>query len=152
MTSRPSRPDSPDGPTGLRYRHVDVFADRPYTGNSLAVFPDASGLTGAQMLAITQELRHFETVFLSDVEASADVTARVFDLFEELDFAGHPVLGAAAVLHERAGGAGTRRRRFRLTDRQDRRGGHPTHRRRLPRGARPGPSGAPRHRAGRGQG
>ncbi|MEL7975352.1 PhzF family phenazine biosynthesis protein [Isoptericola sp. F-RaC21] len=105
----------------LDYRHVDVFADRPFTGNSLAVVPGAAGLTAAQMLAITQELRHFETIFLGDTEdsaeASPDVAARVFDLFEELDFAGHPVLGAAAVLHERAGGSGARRWRFHLTAR-----------------------------------
>ncbi|HEY9330984.1 MAG TPA: hypothetical protein VIS09_22550 [Streptomyces sp.] len=52
------------------------------------------------------EFRHFETIFLSGTEGSHYVTARVFDLFEELDFAGHPVLGAAAVPHERDGTAG----------------------------------------------
>lgn len=79
----------------LTYHHVDVFADRPYTGNSLAVFLDPPPLDARQMLAITQELRHFETVFVWDAQR-----VRVFDLFEELPFAGHPILGAAAVLHE----------------------------------------------------
>ncbi|MFJ7078959.1 PhzF family phenazine biosynthesis protein [Streptomyces sp. NPDC098781] len=101
----------------LHYRHVDVFAGKAFTGNTLAVFPDAPGLSTGQMLAITQELRHFETIFLCGADGSQDVTARVFDLFEELDFAGHPVLGAAAVMHERDGDPGPRRWTFRLVDR-----------------------------------
>lgn len=83
----------------LSYHHVDVFAPRPYSGNSLAVFSDARGLTGAQMSRITQELRHFESIFLEPVETSRAFRARVFDLAEELAFAGHPVIGAACVLH-----------------------------------------------------
>ncbi|MFF5471385.1 PhzF family phenazine biosynthesis protein [Streptomyces achromogenes] len=101
----------------LHYRHVDVFAARAYTGNTLAVFPDTHGLSAAQMLTITQELRHFETIFLGGADKAHHVTARVFDLCEELDFAGHPVLGAAAVLHERDGAPGPLRWTFRLTGR-----------------------------------
>ena len=104
----------PETRTPLSYRHVDVFAARAFTGNGLAVFPEDPGLSAAQMLAITQELRHFETIFVSRSDEAGEVQARVFDLFEELDFAGHPVLGAAAVLHERAGGLGVRRWRFHL--------------------------------------
>lgn len=81
----------------MRYHHVDVFGSRPYSGNSLAVFPEASGLSGAQMAQITKELRHFESIFL--VREGGVWAARVFDLLDELDFAGHPVLGAACVLH-----------------------------------------------------
>jgi len=80
------------------YVHVDVFSSLPYSGNSLAVFPDARGLTAMQMLRITQEPRHFETVFFEPAPQSHTVRARVFDLFEELPFAGHPVIGRAAVL------------------------------------------------------
>ncbi|GAB2866158.1 PhzF family phenazine biosynthesis protein [Actinocorallia aurea] len=98
----------------LSYRHVDVFASAPFTGNSLAVIPDAPAMTTGQMLAVAQELRHFETIFLRPADEPGTVTAQVFDLIEELDFAGHPILGAAAVLHERAGGAGPREWRFRL--------------------------------------
>ncbi|MET9660175.1 PhzF family phenazine biosynthesis protein [Streptomyces sp. NPDC006510] len=101
----------------LHYRHVDVFAGKAFTGNTLAVFPEDPGLSTGQLLAITQELRHFETIFLSGADGSEDVTARVFDLFEELDFAGHPVLGAAAVLHERDGDPSPRRWTFHLVDR-----------------------------------
>ncbi|MFI6517706.1 PhzF family phenazine biosynthesis protein [Spirillospora sp. NPDC050679] len=101
----------------LSYRHVDVFAAKAFTGNSLAVFPESPDLSAARMLAITQELRHFETIFLSGSGEAGEVRARVFDLFEELDFAGHPVLGAAAVLHERDGDSGMRHWRFRLRHR-----------------------------------
>lgn len=83
------------------YHHVDVFADTGYTGNSLAVFIDPPPLSASQMLRITQELRHFETIFVTTALSDpGTVRARVFDLLGELDFAGHPVLGAAGVLHE----------------------------------------------------
>ena len=87
----------------LEYRHVDVFASRPYSGNSLPVFVDSRGLSADQMLRITQELRHFEAIFLQRMPEPDTVSAQVFDLFEELPFAGHPVIGAAAVLHESTG-------------------------------------------------
>ena|SRR2546421_7131430 len=63
------------------YVHVDVFSSLPYSGNSLAVSPDARGLTAMQMLRITQELRHFETVFCEPAPQSHTVRAWVFDLF-----------------------------------------------------------------------
>jgi PhzF family phenazine biosynthesis protein len=88
------------------YVHVDVFSSLPYSGNSLAVFPDARGLTAIQMLRITQELRHFETVFVEPTAQPTTVRARVFDLFEELPFAGHPLIGAGAVLHQSCARAG----------------------------------------------
>lgn len=83
----------------LSYYHVDVFAPHPFTGNSLAVFPRTRELDPRQMLAITQEMRHFETIFLEPTDTPRVVKARVFDMFEELDFAGHPLLGAAAMAH-----------------------------------------------------
>jgi trans-2,3-dihydro-3-hydroxyanthranilate isomerase len=87
----------------MTYVHVDVFSVVPYSGNSLAVFPEAHGLTTAQMLRITQELRHFESIFLEPTAELSTVRARVFDLKEELPFAGHPLIGGAAVLHRRCG-------------------------------------------------
>jgi trans-2,3-dihydro-3-hydroxyanthranilate isomerase len=89
------------GMTG--YHHVDVFSEVAYAGNSLAVFVDPPQLTDGQLRRITRELRHFETIFVTTPAEAEPVRARVFDLFGELDFAGHPVLGAAAVLHELAG-------------------------------------------------
>lgn len=83
----------------LAFAHLDVFASRPYTGNSVAVVADPPPLTAGQQLAITRELRHFETIFVS-AGADGGAQARVFDLDRELDFAGHPVLGAAALLHD----------------------------------------------------
>ncbi len=52
------------------------------------------------MQQVAQEMRQFESIFLSDISASG-ATARVFTVEEELPFAGHPVLGAAAVLHRK---------------------------------------------------
>lgn len=86
----------------FEYRHVDVFSPRPYCGNSLPVFTDARGLSAEQMLCITKELRHFEAIFLEPQTDCRGVCARVFDLSQELPFAGHPLIGAAAVLHEKS--------------------------------------------------
>ena len=94
--------------------HVDVFAAAPYSGNSLAVFPDARGLDADQMLRITQELRHFEAIFLEPTPKEDVYRARVFDLLQELPFAGHPLIGAAAVLHRRTGVEAVRHWRIEL--------------------------------------
>ena len=85
---------------GLRFRLVDVFTDRAYAGNGLAVFPEAAGLTAPQMQAIAAELRQVESIFLERTPEPRRVRARIFTPEEELPFAGHPSLGAAAVLHE----------------------------------------------------
>lgn len=98
----------------LSYVHVDVFAQRPFSGNSLPVFPNAPALSARQMQRITQELRHFETIFLVPTADPNIVRARVFDLSEELAFAGHPLIGAAAVLHARAGSDTPQRWTFEL--------------------------------------
>ena len=87
----------------LEYMHVDVFSDFAFSGNSLAVFHDCADLTTGAMLRITQELRHFETIFLKPTPDPMLQQARIFDLFEELPFAGHPILGAASVLQHRSG-------------------------------------------------
>jgi trans-2,3-dihydro-3-hydroxyanthranilate isomerase len=98
----------------VRYHHVDVFTRHPYSGNSLAVFPDAAGLAGSQMARITRELRHFESVFLEPDTDERRWRARVFDLTGELEFAGHPVLGAACVAHELRDGGSRERWMMRL--------------------------------------
>ena len=102
------------GGAGLAYSHVDVFSRVPFGGNSLPVFPDAGDLSADQMLRITQELRHFEAVFLQTANVAGTVRARIFDLFSELPFAGHPIIGAAAVLHRRSQVAGPQTWRFEL--------------------------------------
>jgi trans-2,3-dihydro-3-hydroxyanthranilate isomerase len=93
----------------MDFQHADVFAAEPFTGNSVTVFlTEGRPLTAGQMLAITQEFRHFESIFLAPGEGDGAGEdrwrARVFDQTGELDFAGHPLLGAAAVLHDRLGG------------------------------------------------
>jgi trans-2,3-dihydro-3-hydroxyanthranilate isomerase len=98
----------------LAYSHVDVFSRTPFGGNSLPVFPDAPDLSAEQMLCVTQEMRHFEAIFLQSTDRPDTVRARIFDLFDELPFAGHPIIGAAAVLHQRSGAVGTQSWRFQL--------------------------------------
>ena len=98
----------------LAYSHVDVFSRIPFGGNSLPVFPDAGDLRPEQMLRITQEMRHFEAIFLQHTDQPGTVRARIFDLFEELPFAGHPIIGAAAVLHKRSGAGEAQSWRFQL--------------------------------------
>ena len=92
----------------MDFQHVDVFAGEAFTGNSLTVFIGDGSLTSGQLLAITQEFRHFESVFLAATQTPDRWRARIFDLSGELDFAGHPVLGAAAALHARLGGGAAR--------------------------------------------
>ena len=88
----------------MQFELVDVFTSTPYRGNSLTVFPDAGSLSTGQMAQITGELRQFESIFLNPAGPQHHWQARIFDLFEELDFAGHPVIGAASVLHHQHGG------------------------------------------------
>ena len=77
--------DLAEGP--LILHHVDVFTDRALAGNGLTVVLSDSALTAETMLAIAQELRQFETIFLFAVtDDGAD--ARIFTPEEELDFAG----------------------------------------------------------------
>ena len=88
----------------MRFQLADVFTTTPYRGNSLTVFPDAGDLTTTQMAQITGEMRQFESIFLNPTELQHHWQVHIFDLFEELNFAGHPVIGAAAVLHHLHGG------------------------------------------------
>ena len=69
-------------------------------GNGLVVVLDAEHLSTAAMQELTREVRQFETAFLTGVDLPGrSARLRIFTEDEELDFAGHPVLGAAAVLH-----------------------------------------------------
>ena len=82
------------------YRHVDVFSRQALRGNGLVVVLNAESLSTSVMQDLTREVRQFETAFLMDVDlARRSGRLRIFTEDEELDFAGHPVLGAAAVLH-----------------------------------------------------
>ncbi|KIC20109.1 PhzF family phenazine biosynthesis protein [Leisingera sp. ANG-Vp] len=103
----------------MHYVLCDVFSDGPFYGNSLAVFPEARALDGRQMLQLTRELKHFESAFLTGPAlADGSRPLRVFDLEEELPFAGHPMLGAAAVLHHLEQPAAKTETAFALGDRR----------------------------------
>jgi len=78
--------------------HVDVFASQPLTGNGLTVILGSSAWTTERMMELTREMKQFESIFLSEI-TNEGATARIFTVQEELPFAGHPVLGAAVVLH-----------------------------------------------------
>lgn len=93
----------------MDFQHVDVFADAPFTGNSVTVFLGTSSLATGQMLTITREFRHFESIFLRPGTDESRWQATIFDQVQQLEFAGHPILGAAAVLHDRYGGDAMRR-------------------------------------------
>src|SRR2546423_8331596 len=82
--------------TTLRYEIVDVFTDRPFTGNPLAVVYGAEGLSGEQMQALAREFHLSETAFpLPPTDPGATYRLRIFTPERELPFAGHPSVGAA---------------------------------------------------------
>lgn len=111
----------------LPFALVDVFAMEPLSGNGLSVFVLEQALPTPLMQRITQEMRQFETIFMRRLDGAAIYAARIFTMEEELPFAGHPVLGAAALLHaEKLGGEATaafefvmQARRIRVTSRRE---------------------------------
>ena len=84
----------------LVYDVVDVFADRPFAGNQLAVVHGASDLSDAQLLAIAREFNFSETTFPGPAD-EASYPVRIFTPGGEIPFAGHPTLGTAWVLRAR---------------------------------------------------
>lgn len=77
----------------MRYRFhtLDVFTDQPFSGNPLAVLPEARGLTAAQMQILAREFNLSETVFILPPRDPAHTHAlRIFTPTAELPFAGHP--------------------------------------------------------------
>lgn len=85
--------------TPYRFHTLDVFTDRPFSGNPLAVFTDAQGLDTATMQAIAREFNLSETVFVFPPESPANTRRlRIFTPGAEMPFAGHPTIGAAFLL------------------------------------------------------
>lgn len=85
----------------MRYLHYDVFTDRKFEGNQLAVFHDARGLSAAQMQAITREMNFSECTFVLPAETpGTDLRMRIFTPGIELPMAGHPVIGSTFALAE----------------------------------------------------
>jgi trans-2,3-dihydro-3-hydroxyanthranilate isomerase len=82
-----------------RFLQVDVFTDVPFSGNPLAVFPNAEGLSTPEMQAIAREMNLSETTFvLPPDDLHAHFTVRIFTPTAELPFAGHPTVGTHWVL------------------------------------------------------
>jgi trans-2,3-dihydro-3-hydroxyanthranilate isomerase len=83
----------------VRFHLVDVFTASAFSGNPLAVVPDARGLTTAQMQAIAREFNFTESTFVFPDEISASSPrVRIFTPRFEVDFAGHPSIGTACAL------------------------------------------------------
>jgi trans-2,3-dihydro-3-hydroxyanthranilate isomerase len=87
-----------------RFQTLDVFTETALAGNPLAVVLDAEGLDDARMQAIASEFNLSETVFvLEPRNAVNSARVRIFTPKRELPFAGHPTVGAAALIaHRRA--------------------------------------------------
>src|SRR5947208_6565218 len=97
----------PTQPRRFPFVQLDVFTSVPLEGNQLAVFPDARGLTDAEMQALAREMNLSETTFIIPRDAATErekgVRVRIFTVTEELPFAGHPTLGTAMVLRGSSG-------------------------------------------------
>ncbi|MGK7296266.1 MAG: PhzF family phenazine biosynthesis protein [Candidatus Wenzhouxiangella sp. M2_3B_020] len=92
----------------LDFETWDVFTERRFAGNPLAVIFEADALDSETMLAITREFDYSESVFVLAPDAEgADARLRIFTPGGELPFAGHPTVGAACAIANRrdAGGA-----------------------------------------------
>jgi trans-2,3-dihydro-3-hydroxyanthranilate isomerase len=79
-----------------RFVQMDVFTDKAFTGNSLAVFPEAEGLSNDEMMQIAREMNLSETVFVLHPDAGRlEVLRRlrIFTPVREIPFAGHPIVG-----------------------------------------------------------
>jgi trans-2,3-dihydro-3-hydroxyanthranilate isomerase len=101
------------GARSLRYAQLDVFTDRPLTGNQLAVFLDPEDLTADEMIAITREMGFSESTFVFPAEiAGTDFHVRIFGLNVngELSVAGHPTIGTVFALASKGLIAPSRRR------------------------------------------
>jgi len=82
-----------------KFYQLDVFTDRPFGGNPLAVFPDAEGLSDQEMQLLAKEMNLSETTFvLSPSKPGVDFTVRIFTPAAEVPLAGHPVVGTHYLL------------------------------------------------------
>lgn len=84
-----------------KFYTLDVFTDRPLTGNPLAVVRDCEGLDGARMQQIAREFNLSETIFILPPRDPVNTArVRIFTPTRELSFAGHPTVGAAILIGE----------------------------------------------------
>jgi len=71
---------------------VDVFAERKFEGNQLAVFICEKKILDSEMQKIAKEMNYSETTFITSTE---NFDVRIFTPEIELPFAGHPTVGTA---------------------------------------------------------
>jgi trans-2,3-dihydro-3-hydroxyanthranilate isomerase len=82
-----------------RYLHFDVFTERRFGGNQLAIFPEAEALPDRTMQLIAREMNFAETTFVTAAESpDTDVRMRIFTPAVEMPMAGHPVIGSTFAL------------------------------------------------------
>jgi len=82
-----------------RFLQLDVFTDRAFCGNPLAVFPEADEIDGEVMMKIAREMNLSETVFVLTPKADNVLRRlRIFTPAREIPFAGHPIVGTWAAL------------------------------------------------------
>jgi trans-2,3-dihydro-3-hydroxyanthranilate isomerase len=87
------------GTRQYRYQHLDVFTDRRFGGNQLAVFPEADGLAAETCQKIAREIGFSESTFVFQAEGPhSDVRLRIFTPTLEMPMAGHPVIGSTFAL------------------------------------------------------
>src|SRR6478752_8366009 len=87
------------------FETVDVFTDRRFGGNPLAVFTDATGMSDAQMQSLAAEMNLSETTFvLPPADPAHTARVRIFNRTAEMPFAGHPSVGTGYVLAPRGAG------------------------------------------------
>ncbi len=83
----------------LQFRLIDVFSDRPFAGNQLAVVLDADPVSDGAMQRIAREFNFSETSFVgASSRPDCDFRVRIFTPGKELPMAGHPTVGTALVL------------------------------------------------------
>jgi trans-2,3-dihydro-3-hydroxyanthranilate isomerase len=82
-----------------RFLQLDVFTDRAFCGNPLAVFPEAEGIPDEQMAQIAREMNLSETVFVLKPDSDKALRhLRIFTPAREIPFAGHPIVGTWTML------------------------------------------------------
>ncbi|MFI5256401.1 MAG: PhzF family phenazine biosynthesis protein [Gemmatimonadales bacterium] len=83
----------------FRFLTADVFTDRPFGGNQLAIFPDARGIPEGRLLDVTREFNYSETTFVYPPDDARHTRrVRIFTPGGEVPFAGHPTVGTAHAL------------------------------------------------------
>lgn len=93
--------------TAYDFETLDVFTNRKFAGNQLAVIHNAEGLTTEQMQAITREFNLAETSFILPPEDFSNTArVRIFTPGYEMPFAGHPTVGTAVAIARARGLAG----------------------------------------------